>query len=199
MTTTPAAMGRRERKKAQTRQAISDAAMKLFLQRGYDNVTVAEVAEAADTAVATVFKHFADGKPALIFDDGTERREGIVAAVRDRDPDRSALAAIGDFLLTRGPFLEKPDAEWAERTRLIMDTPALTDYSRKLWMVGEGDLAEVLADAYGRGPDDIQIRALARYLLEIPGLAGFRPDSRAALRAIVDLLDNGWSTESHSG
>ena len=67
MTTT---VGRRERKKAQTRQALTDAALRLFLEHGYDAVTVAQIAEAADVSIATVFKHVPDGKEALIFDDG---------------------------------------------------------------------------------------------------------------------------------
>jgi AcrR family transcriptional regulator len=50
--------GRRERKKAQTRKAIADAALELFSERGYDNVGVREVADAADVALSTLFKHF---------------------------------------------------------------------------------------------------------------------------------------------
>ena len=59
-------VSRRERKKLATRQAIAEAAMRLFLDRGYDAVTVAEIAEAADVAVSTVFKHF-DSKEAIAF------------------------------------------------------------------------------------------------------------------------------------
>src|SRR4051794_10762590 len=60
--------GRRERKKQQTRQAISDVATTLFLERGFDAVTVAEVARAADVAVQTVFNHF-PAKEDLFFDE----------------------------------------------------------------------------------------------------------------------------------
>ncbi|MDQ3767496.1 MAG: TetR/AcrR family transcriptional regulator, partial [Actinomycetota bacterium] len=61
-------VGRRERKKAETRRALSGAAVRLFLERDFDEVTVAEVAEEADTAVTTLFNHFPDGKDALLFD-----------------------------------------------------------------------------------------------------------------------------------
>ena len=77
-------IGRRERKKAQTRQALSDAALELFLRRGYDQVTVAEIATAADTALATVFKHFPDGKESLIFDDGLIPDASQIALARGR-------------------------------------------------------------------------------------------------------------------
>ncbi|WP_147264659.1 TetR/AcrR family transcriptional regulator, partial [Streptomyces sp. NBRC 110611] len=60
------APGRRERKKAQTRKALADAALRLFLERGYDGVSVKDVAEAADVSVTTLFKHFS-GKEALVF------------------------------------------------------------------------------------------------------------------------------------
>ena len=65
-------MGRRERKKAQTRRALADAAMRLFTERGYDNVGVREVAEEADVAVTTLFKRF-PSKEALVFDGDADR------------------------------------------------------------------------------------------------------------------------------
>lgn len=76
--------GRRDRKKAATRRTLADAALKLFLERGYDNVTVKEIAEAADTAVATLFAHFPAGKEALILDDSGEREASLTAAIRER-------------------------------------------------------------------------------------------------------------------
>ncbi|MFC7111010.1 TetR/AcrR family transcriptional regulator [Nonomuraea rubra] len=79
-------MGRRERKKAQTRQALSEAALRLFSEHGYDGVTVAQIADEADVSIATLFAHVPDGKEALIFDDGAERRVWLVSAVRDRPP-----------------------------------------------------------------------------------------------------------------
>ncbi|PWK83272.1 TetR family transcriptional regulator [Lentzea atacamensis] len=89
--TTP---GRREREKAATRAALSEAALKLFLERGYGKVTVAEIAEAADTAVATLFAHFPAGKEALILDDSGEREAALTAAVRERPEGSSVLDAL---------------------------------------------------------------------------------------------------------
>lgn len=65
---------RRDRKKQQTRQAIGDAAMRLFLERGFDSVTIADVAHEADVAVQTVFNHFPT-KEDLFF----QERDGYVA------------------------------------------------------------------------------------------------------------------------
>ncbi len=64
----PETMGRRERKKAATRKAISDAATELFLERGFDEVSIREIAERADVSPTTVFAHF-PSKEALVFDE----------------------------------------------------------------------------------------------------------------------------------
>ncbi|MBY8881465.1 TetR/AcrR family transcriptional regulator [Actinacidiphila acidipaludis] len=186
------AQGRRERKKAQTRQALADAALRLFTERGYDQVTVAQIAEEADVAVATLFKHVPDGKEALIFDDGVERREGLVAAVRERPEGRSIIAALRAFISGRGPFMAEPTPEFRRRTALITGTPALADYSRKLWVASEDALAEAVAAEAGRTADDMTVRALVRYVLEVPDLAGRASDPRAAMDAVFDLLEAGW-------
>jgi AcrR family transcriptional regulator len=187
-----ATVGRRERKKAQTRQALAEAAMALFLERGYDNVTVAEIAAAADTALGTVFSHFPDGKESLIFDDGAERTAALVAAVRERPAEQTVLRALREFLAGRGPFRHNPSAEFRRKTELIVNTPALRGYQLKLWLRAQDALAEAIAAECGRSASDMDIRALARYVLVIPDLAGAEPDPRAALDVIFDMLEQGW-------
>jgi AcrR family transcriptional regulator len=185
-------VGRRERKKAQTRQALAQAAMTLFLERGYDNVTVAEIAAAADTALGTVFSHFPDGKESLIFDDGAERAAALVAAVRDRPAGQAILGALRQFLAGRGPFRSDTTVEFRRKTELIVNTPALRAYQLELWLRSQDVLAEVIAAECGRSAGDMDIRALARYVLMIPDLAGTEPDPRAALDVVFDLLEQGW-------
>jgi AcrR family transcriptional regulator len=86
-------MGLRERRKLQTRQAISDVATKMFVARGFDQVTIAQVADAAGVAKMTVTNYF-PRKEDLVFD----RAEGIVRSLADvfaaRAPGESLLAAI---------------------------------------------------------------------------------------------------------
>src|ERR1700704_4199032 len=108
--------GRRERKKAATRQALSAAARRLFLERGFDKVTVAEIADAADTAVSTLFAHFPGGKEALILGDGNEREQALTTAVRERPGGVSILQALRDFLATRGPFNPEADTQFRRKT-----------------------------------------------------------------------------------
>ncbi|HEY2062384.1 TetR family transcriptional regulator [Amycolatopsis sp. NBC_01480] len=188
----PETTGRRERKKAATRQALSSAALRLFLERGFDKVTVAQVAEAADAAVTTLFAHFPGGKEALILGDGAERAAALTAAVRERAPDASILDALQAFLVTRGPFDPRPSPEFRRRTDLVMRTPALRAYARKLWTENETVLAAVIAEAAGKAADDLSARVLARYVLEVPDLAALEPDPRHALETAFDHLRQGW-------
>ncbi len=183
--------GLRERKNAQTRRTLAEAAERLFLEKGYEQVGVKEIADAADISVPTMFRHVPDGKEAVMFDDGVERRESILAAVRHRPAGRSLLAALREFMAGRGPFLADPDPEMRRRTELIMNTPALREYSRRLWIRCEEPLAAAIAAELGREPDDITARAVARYVLEIPQFLGDEPDPRAALDAVFALLERG--------
>ncbi|MFI6922406.1 TetR/AcrR family transcriptional regulator [Nonomuraea spiralis] len=184
--------GRRERKKVQTRRALAEAAVRLFAEHGYDGVTVAQIADEADVSVATLFAHVPAGKDALIFDDGDERHVWLATAVRDRPAGQSVLEALRRCLAARGPFAAALPPEQRRKRDLIVRTPALREYSRRLWIAAERPLAEAIAAATGREAADMTVRALARYVLEIPELAGAEPDPRAALDAVFDLLESGW-------
>jgi AcrR family transcriptional regulator len=185
--------GRRERKNAQTRAALADAALRLFLEKGYDAVSVKEIADAVDISVPTVFNHVPDGKQALMFDDGAERRENLLAAVRGRADGQSVMAALREFIAGRGPFVADATPEFRRRTDLIMTTPALRGYTRKLWISCEEPLAAAIATEMGRPPDDLTARAVARYVLEIPEFVGDAADPVDALHAVFDLLEYGVS------
>jgi AcrR family transcriptional regulator len=94
MATTPP--DRRTRKRLATRQRISDVASRLFVERGFDQVTVDEIAEAADVARMTVFNHFAR-KEDMFFDLDEEGREDLLAALEKRDADTSPIEALRLF------------------------------------------------------------------------------------------------------
>src|SRR4051812_33999492 len=88
--------GLRARKKAATRKAISNAATMLFLERGFDAVSIKEIAERADVSATTVFAYFPQ-KEALVWDEDEEQRELLVAAVRDRPAGTSIPAALRGY------------------------------------------------------------------------------------------------------
>lgn len=183
-------LGRRERKKAATRQAIADAALRLFLERGYDQVGIRDIADAADVSTTTLFKHFT-GKEALVFDQDEDREAGLVAAVRNRPAGQAILDALRRHVLdTYLPIAAHPQR--AGFTHLVETTPALRAYAERMWTRHAGRLAAAIADEVGADQDDLACAALARFVLEIPALAGGRPDRRAAVETIFDLLARGW-------
>src|SRR6187402_1894497 len=89
----PAPAERRSRKRLVTRQSISDAATLLFIERGFDQVTVDEIAEVADVGRMTVFNHF-PRKEDMFFDRDEEGRETLRNALRQRDPRLSPIDAL---------------------------------------------------------------------------------------------------------
>jgi AcrR family transcriptional regulator len=180
-------VGRRERKKAQTRQALADAALRLFTERGFDNVGVREVAEAADVSLSTLFKHF-PGKEALVFDEDEDMERALVSAVRDRAPGQSVLHALRDHLVRTRTAL-RPDAP---HFALVDTTPALREYARRMWLRHEDALAAAVADATGVPHDDPAATALAHFALETPGLVRGSEDPAAAMREVFALLERGW-------
>src|SRR5262245_48548508 len=86
-------VGRRERKKLQTRQALRAAAVRLFTERGFDATTVEDITEAADVAPRTFFLHFAS-KEDVLLDDGTALTRALVEAVAERPEAEPVFAAV---------------------------------------------------------------------------------------------------------
>jgi AcrR family transcriptional regulator len=133
-------MGLRETKKAETRREIADTAMRLFVQRGFDHVTVAEVAAAARVAEKTVFNYFPT-KEDLFFDEVPERRAALVATIRDRSPGESIVAALRRLQASECPRL--CSAGFATFARIIEESPALE--AKELEVMAQ--LTETLAGA----------------------------------------------------
>ncbi|WP_328390728.1 TetR/AcrR family transcriptional regulator [Streptomyces sp. NBC_00400] len=181
--------GRRERKKAQTRQALTDAAVRLFTERGFDQVGVREVAEAADVSLSTLFKHF-PGKEALVFDLDTDMESALVAAVRDRAPGQPVLHALRDHMVRTRTVVRNDDPTFV----LVESTPALRDYARRMWSRHETALAAALAEATGLAPHAPAVTGLARFALEAPGIARASEDPARTMRDLFALLEHGWAT-----
>ncbi|MFB6579611.1 MULTISPECIES: TetR/AcrR family transcriptional regulator [unclassified Streptomyces] len=181
--------GRRERKKARTRQALADAAVRLFTERGFDDVGVREVAEAADVSLSTLFKHF-PSKEALVFDLDEDVESALVAAVRDRAPGQPVLHALRDHMVHTRTAVRTDDPTFV----LVESTPALRDYARRMWSRHERTLADTLAEATGLAPEDPAVTGLARFALEAPGLARASEDPARTMRDVFALLENGWAT-----
>lgn len=187
--------GRRERKKAATRAGLADAALTLFLERGYDDVTVAEIADAADVSVTTLFNHFPGGKPALVFDEAEAREEALVAAVRDRSPGVGVVEALHGHLRATGSVREETDPRKREQMRrfvaLVRDNRSLMEHSRAMWASQETALGVAIADT---SPDVDPGAAATLAHLVVDGFlyAGRQDDPRSAFDQVMHLLAHGW-------
>ncbi|GAA1328165.1 TetR/AcrR family transcriptional regulator [Leucobacter albus] len=187
-----APIGRRERKKAATRKAISDTATLMFLERGFDNVSIREIAEKADVSPTTVFAHFPQ-KEALVFDEDEEHRDGLVSAVRDRPAGVSITDALYEYYL-HGMLEDR--AEHGDSTReflaLLDRTPALADYAARMWTRHEHALGAAIAADMGLAEPSPEIRAYARFVLQIQLLANNDDDPAAMLAGSFRILNDGW-------
>ena len=166
--------GLRERKKERTRQLIADSARRLFGQRGFDAVTVAEIARAADVSEATVFNYFPTKED--LFYSGLEAfEEELLAAIRDREPGETILDAFGRFMLKpRGAFaMRAPDeAREARRVlettnRVITGSPALLARERQIFARYTDSLAALIAEETGASEDDVTPAVVAGALLGV--------------------------------
>ncbi|WP_046730630.1 TetR/AcrR family transcriptional regulator [Streptomyces humi] len=130
------AEGLRERKKRQTRQYISDVATGLFVERGFDAVTVAEIAAAADVSVNTVYNYF-PAKEDLFFDRSAGLVERMARWVRGRNAGESAAAAVLRELREEVEAVSPRVGlipGYAAFMRVIEDAPALRS---RLWAIGQ--------------------------------------------------------------
>ncbi|GAA0228254.1 helix-turn-helix domain-containing protein [Cryptosporangium japonicum] len=191
--TSPAPVGRRERKKAATRRAIADAALRLFLERGYDEVGIREIADAADVSTTTLFKHF-PVKEALVFDEEVDQETDLLAAVRHRPEGWSIPAALREHALTRRLAAADGDADFTAFLGLVASTPALRDYAQKMWLRHAAALAQVIAEESGLAAGDPICTAMAHFALEAPRAAYAHDDPREAITRAFDLLEHGWNT-----
>jgi AcrR family transcriptional regulator len=160
-------LGLRERKKLQTRQLIADTARQLFAERGFEQVSVAEVARAADVSEATVFNYFPT-KEDLVYS-GLERFENeLLDAVRDRPPGESIATAIGRFFLEpRGLLAADPQAvaRLIEIYRMISDSPALLARERQILDRYTTSLTQLIAEQTNAAAGDLRPSVAAAALV----------------------------------
>ncbi|WP_093707775.1 TetR/AcrR family transcriptional regulator [Streptomyces sp. 2131.1] len=200
-------MGLRERKKMETRRRLLETATRLFSEHGFDQVSVAEIADAADVSKMTVFNYF-DSKEDLVFAPLEEHVGDAAQVVRDRAPGESAVAAI------RRQFIEAierhdPSVGMGDKplalgiVRLIMETPALLTRAHSFFVRTQDQLTEALIE---EGEEPVVARIVAAQILGTRNalltenrrrlLAG-EPSAAVAADAVVlahrgfDLLEKG--------
>ncbi|MEQ4718394.1 helix-turn-helix domain-containing protein [Nonomuraea sp. B19D2] len=200
--------GLRERKKRETRQRIADIAMGLFMAKGFDNVTVAEIARTADVSVNTVFNYF--GTKEDLFADRQDVAIDLAPRVlRGRGPGESVVRAF------RRDFFDALDTRhWRYGLNqgadvfagIVNEAPSLVAKLREMQERREDALTRALADELAADADDLTPRLVATHILNTTRilthdavrrqLAGeqwesIEPDLRAQADRAFDLLESG--------
>jgi AcrR family transcriptional regulator len=139
-------MGLRELKKAQTRQDIAEAAVDLFRRRGFDDVTIDEIAQAAQVSKKTVFNYFPT-KEDLVFNRADDRESELMAAVRTGLEQGALLEAMRQLCLRQTRLIERLRRDVGDGSGgffdLVQGHPAL---QRKMYEIN-GRLVQRVADA----------------------------------------------------
>jgi AcrR family transcriptional regulator len=205
--------GLRERKKQRTHQAISEAAISLFLRFGFDQVSVAQIADAAEVSKRTLFKYF-PSKEDLVLDRFVDHVDEYATVVAGRAPDQSPLAALRAWVLT-GLAEREPttglndDPNVLTFYRLVLDTPSVASRMRDYTQRGVDALAEALRTA-NPAEDELTAQLAATQLVAVlQALAGanwlallngasadeHHPEATRAAERAFALLENGISAQ----
>jgi AcrR family transcriptional regulator len=178
--------GLRERKKAKTRAAIQEHALRLFREQGYAETTVHEIAAAAEVSPATFFRYFPSKEETVLFD----RLDPVMI-----DLFRSQPAELGPTEALRGAMRDSITAmteeEWgleSQRQELILNAPELRARMMDQLYDGIDLLAELAAERIGGSPDDFAVRAWAGAVVGIV-MATYRATGNTQLHEFFALLD----------
>jgi AcrR family transcriptional regulator len=149
--------GLRERKKQRTRELIAETARGLFAERGFERVTVAEIARRAEVSEQTVFNYFPTKEDLVYWRLGSFEEE-LLAAVRERPPGEPVLGAFGRFMLAPRGLLARTDPEAREAlaavTRMIAASPALLAREQQVFAGYTDSLARLIAEEQGADAAD---------------------------------------------
>jgi AcrR family transcriptional regulator len=164
------ATGLRERKKQQTRELIAETARRLFSERGFERVSVAEIARVADVSEKTVFNYFPT-KEDLVYWRLESFEDELLETIRSRAAGDSVLDAFGRFVREPRGMLGQYDPETRERlaalTRMIVASPSLLAREAQIFAGYTASLAALIADETGAGPDDVEPWVAANALMGV--------------------------------
>jgi AcrR family transcriptional regulator len=155
----------RERKKARTRAAIREHALRLFRERGYQRTTVEQIAAAAEVSPSTFFRYFPTKEDVVLQDDMDTR---MIEALERQPADLSPLSAVRAAV--RDAFASYTEADLeiiSETTALSVSVPeirarATDEFARTIGIIGEA-----LAKRAGRPADDLPVRAAAGAIIGV--------------------------------
>ncbi|MEV0620450.1 TetR family transcriptional regulator [Nonomuraea sp. NPDC050404] len=176
-------VGLRERKKAETRQAVHEAALRLVVEHGLDDVTVEAIADAANISRRTFSNYFSSKEDALLY--GEEQRfKALVEQVRAQPPELPAWQALSDSIEDLQRQIGEPEREWAQRTRLAKRHPSLL--ARQL--ANHAELERDLAEAIAERPGEVPARVLAAAFLVTLRVASHVWTEESEARTLTEVI-----------
>jgi AcrR family transcriptional regulator len=165
-----AELGLRERKKQRTRQLLSETARRLFSERGFEQVSIAEIAREAEVSEQTVFNYF-PSKEDLVYSGLETFEEQLLSAIRDRPPGQTVIAAFGEFILEpRGLLAARDEAAARELmavTRMIAASPMLLAREEQIFARYTETLAQLIAQETGASAGDLRPYVVANALIGV--------------------------------
>lgn len=189
--------GLRDRKRRETRAMIAGVAMRLFAERGFDRVSVADIAAAAGVAEKTVYNYF-PVKAEMFFDEAHDVLAELLAAVRYRGAGQSALDAVRTFITGRAEWAagRRPAQPTARFRQIIAESPALQAQQRLMFGRYETALADLLVEETGAPKGSAEPFTAAVALVGViraafeasPGSQGRAGRAAAALNLLADGL-----------
>jgi AcrR family transcriptional regulator len=157
---TEEATGLRERKRQRTREAIIDAALRLFDERGFEQTTIADIAAEADIAPRTFFGYF-PSKEDVVFHDFDDVFAGLRNRLHDREEGETSIDALRAWIAGVVEAHRFEDERARCRRRVIDGTPALQAHDRGVLGRFEGVLGEAVASDLGEPPGSLRPRMVA--------------------------------------
>jgi AcrR family transcriptional regulator len=168
--------GLRERKKAKTRAAIQEHALRLFRQQGYDATTVEQIAEAAEVSPSTFFRYFGSKEDVVAYDAFDPI---IIALWRAQPPEVAPIPAFRNVMVqVFGAMSPDQLAEIMGRGRLLFSEPALRQVGINEMIRSARIMTDELAVRLGRPADDLELRIFAGAIMG------------AVLAVLIDLLED---------
>ncbi len=198
MSETSSTVGLRERKKRQTRDRLMEAAFALFEERGFDQVSVAEIADHADVSERTFFRYF-PSKEAVIFGNAAEDRAHVADLVANLPHELSLVDGLRSALMAISSEFEEAKELHMARARLVASTPSLQTlvlFHEQSWVES---FAGAIADRLGTDQKNDQrpeliaavMVAVFRVVMERWTRGGGEGDIRQRLDQALEFLGSG--------
>jgi AcrR family transcriptional regulator len=190
--------GLRERHRKRTAADLEEAALELFCAKGFDAVTIDDIAAAADVSRRTFFRYFGS-KEDVVLSDHPKRLDELQAALDRRPADEPALTALRNAILSLAGNVEEERDHMLRRFQLVNETPALEARSLCLQRNWETSVTAMLAGRMGVDPaDDLRPGTVAATTMAAMRVAtanwlalGGQGDLTAIVSSALDLLDGG--------